>query len=168
MRNLLKDLHYSCRMLWQNPGFTAVAVLSLALGIGVNTAIFSLIDALLLKTLPVEDPSHLVMVSDPTSAGVSIGTQTGIRGFFTYEEFAKMRTRNQVFTGMLAAESNASRVNVSIDGGALEELRTRLVSCDYVATLGVKPLVGRAFTAGDDKARGSDPYAVISYAYWKK
>src|SRR6185503_1233180 len=168
MRNLLKDLRYSSRMLWQNPGFTVVAVLSLALGIGVNTAIFSLIDALLIRALPVEDPSRLVAVSDPTSAGVSIGTQTGVRSLFTYEEFAKLRERNQVFSGMLAAESNASRMNVSIDGASLEELRTRLVSGDYFSTLGVKPLIGRTFTVGDDKAAGSDPYAVNTHAYWKK
>jgi predicted permease len=168
MRNLLQDLRYSGRTFRQNPGFTVVAVSSLALGIGFNTAIFSLIDALLLKTLPVDDPSRLVMVSDPTSAGVSIGTQSGVRRLFTYEEFAKMRARNQVFIGMLVAESSTSRMNVSIDAGSLEELRTRLVSGDYFSTLGVHPLIGRAFTAGDDKAPGSDPYAVISYAYWKK
>lgn len=168
MRNVLKDLRYSGRALCHNPVFTVVAVLSLALGIGVNTAIFSLFDALLLRALPVNDPSRLVMVSDPNSAGVSIGTQTGIRNLFTYEEFAKMRNRNQVFTGMLAAESNASRMNVSIDGGSLEEMRTRLVSGDYFSTLGVKPLIGRTFTAENENAPGSDPYAVISYAYWKK
>src|SRR5215813_10586651 len=163
-----KDLRYAARALRQNPGFTAVAVLSLALGIGVNTAIFSLVDALLLKTLPVEDPNRLVLVSDPTSAGVSIGTQSGVRGLFTHEEFARMRVRNRVFTGMLAAESNAERLNVSIEGGSLEEVRTRLVTGDYFATLGVKPLVGRTFTLEDDKAPGSDPYIVISHAYWNK
>jgi predicted permease len=167
-QNLLKDLRHTGRTLWRNPGFTAVTVLSLALGIGVNTAIFSLIDALLLKSLPVEDPSQLVMLSDPNSAGVSIGTQTGERSLFTYEEFDRMRERNQVFTRMFAAESNASRENVSINGGSLEELRTRLVTGDYFPTLGVKPLLGRTFTREDEKGPGSDPYAVISYAYWQK
>ena len=75
-----------------------------------------------MKDLPVEDPGRLVMVSDPNSAGVSIGTQTGVRGLFTYEEFARMRARNQVFSGMFAAESHASRLNVSISGGSLEEV----------------------------------------------
>jgi len=167
-QNLLKDLRHTGRALWHNPGFTAVTVLSLALGIGVNTAIFSLIDALLLKTLPVEDPGRLVMLSDPNSSGVSIGTQGGERSLFTYEEFDRMRERNQVFTGMFAAESSAERENVSINGGSLEELRTRLVSGDYFPTLGVKPLVGRTFTREDEKGPGSDPYAVISYAYWQK
>ena len=167
-QNLLKDLHYTGRALWKNPGFTAVTVLSLALGIGVNTAIFSLIDALLLKTLPVKDPGQLVMVSDPNSAGVSVGTQNGERSLFTYEEFERMRDRNQVFTEMFAAESSADRDNVSINDGPLEELRTRLVSGDYFPTLGVEPLVGRTFTREDEKGPGSDPYAVISYAYWQK
>ena len=166
--NLLKDLRHAVRTLWQNPGFTAVAVLSLALGIGVNTAIFSLINAVLLRTLPVEDPGRLVMVSDPSSAGVNIGTQGGDRSLFTCEEFARMRERNQVFTDMLAAESDASRENMSINGGSMEEMVTRLVSENYFSTLGVKPLVGRTFTREDEKGPGSDPYAVISYAYWKK
>jgi putative ABC transport system permease protein len=166
--SLLKDLRYTGRALWKNPGFTVVTVLSLALGIGVNTAIFSLIDALLLKTLPVENPGQLVMVSDPNSAGVSVGRQNGERSLFTYEEFDRMRDRNQVFTGMFAAESSADRENVSINGGSLEELRARLVSGDYFPTLGVKPLVGRIFTREDEKGPGSDPYAVISYAYWQK
>ncbi|HVP46369.1 MAG TPA: ABC transporter permease [Bryobacteraceae bacterium] len=167
-QNFLKDLRHACRTLWLNPGFTAIAVLSLALGIGVNTAIFSLIDTLLLRTLPVEDPSRLVMVSDPSAAGVNIGTQGGDRSLFTREEFSRMRERNQVFTDMLAAESDASRENVSINGGSMEEMATRLVSENYFSTLGVKPLVGRTFTREDEKGPGSDPYAVISYAYWKK
>src|SRR5579863_2308286 len=144
-QNLFRDLRHTGRTLWQNPGFTSVTVLSLALGIGVNTAIFSLIDALLLKTLPVEDPGRLVMVSDPNTEGVSVGTQGGERSLFTYEEFDRMRERNQVFTRMFAAESNASRENVSINGGSIEELQTRLVSGDYFPTLGVKPLLGRTF-----------------------
>src|SRR5512132_457413 len=114
LQNLVKDLRYAGRTFRQNPMFTAVAVGSLALGIGVNTAIFSLIDALLLKNLPVDDPGRLVMVSDPTSAGVSIGTETGVRNLFTYDEFQRMRQRNPVFKTMFAAESNASRENVSI------------------------------------------------------
>src|SRR5579863_3230194 len=167
-QNLLKDLRHTCRTLWQNPGFTAVAVLSLALGIGVNTAIFSLIDALMLKALPVADPGRLVLLSDPTAAGVSIGTQGGERSLFTYDEFARMRERNQVFTNMLAAESSASRENASIGGASFEELQTRLVSENYFSALGVKPLIGHVFTREDEKGPGSDPYAVISYAYWKK
>ena len=166
--NFAKDLRYAGRTLRQNPGFAFVAVFSLALGIGVNTAIFSLIDALLLKSLPVKDPSRLVLLSDPTSAGVSIGTQTGIRNLFTYDEFRRMSERNQMFSGMFAAESDANRENVSISGGSLEELRTRLVSGDYFSTLGVAPLIGRTFTAQDERAPGSDPYLVISYGYWKK
>jgi predicted permease len=167
LQNLVKDLRYAGRTFRQNPLFTAVAVGSLALGIGVNTAIFSLIDALLLKDLPVDDPGRLMMVSDPTSAGVSIGTQTGVRNLFTYDEFQRMRQRNLVFKTMFAAESNASRENVSIGGGSLEELRTRLVSGDYFSTLGVKPLIGRTFSVDDERGPGSDPYVVISYAYWK-
>jgi hypothetical protein len=116
LQNLVKDLRYAGRTFRQNPMFTAVAVASLALGIGVNTAIFSLIDALLLKNLPVKDPGQLMMVSEPHSAGVSIGTQTGVRNLFTYDEFQRMRQRNQVFSTMFAAESTASREKCASEG----------------------------------------------------
>lgn len=168
IHNLLTDLRYTARTVSQNPGFAATAVLSLALGIGVNTAIFGLIDALVLRSLPIEDPDRLVLVSDPTSAGVSQGTQTGERSLFTCEEFQRMAERNQVFNDAFGAQSNASRLNVSIAGGPLEEFRTRLVTGDYFSTLGVKPLLGRTFTSADEKGPGSDPYLVISYAYWNK
>ena len=89
---LRQDLRYGVRMLWQNPGFSAVAIFSLALGIGVNTAIFSLIDAVLLKNLPIKDPQTLVLLSDPTSAGVSIGSQSGERSLYTYENCRNCET----------------------------------------------------------------------------
>src|ERR1700730_11844640 len=103
LQTLFADMRFAVRTAWLNPGFTAVAVLSLALGIGLNTAIFSLIDSILLKNLPVEDPDRLVIFSDPSAAGVSIGTQTGERNLFTHQEFARMRERNQVFSDMFAA-----------------------------------------------------------------
>ena len=165
---LLKDIRYALRALRQNPGFASVAVLSLALGIGVNTAIFSLLDALLLKPLPVEDPARLVLLSDPEAAGVSIGSQNGDRSLFTCDEFRSLANRNQVFTSMFGAESNASRTNASIKGGPREEMRTRLVTGEYFSTLGVKPLVGRFFTTADETAPGADPYIVLSYAYWDR
>ncbi len=165
---LLKNLRYAVRVLWQNPGFTIVSVLSLALGIGVNTAIFSLIDAVLLRNLPVADPESLVFVSDPASSGVSIGLQGGERSLFSFEEFRRMRDRNQVFTGMFGSESDARTLNISVGGGSPEEVRSRLVTGDYFSILGIKPTLGRAFTMDDEKAPGSDPYLVISHKYWKK
>ena len=165
---LAQDLRYGVRVLFQNPGFAAVAILSLALGIGVNTAIFSLIDAVLLKNLPIKDPQTLIFLSDPGSSGVAIGTQGGDRSLFTYEEFQRLREHNQVFASMFGAESNASRVNISIGGGSLEEARSRLVTEDYFSTLGVEPAIGQTFTTADSHGPGSDPYVVLSYNYWKR
>src|SRR5271169_1812995 len=100
MTTLLQDLKYAVRMLSKNPGFAAIAVLSLALGIGANTAIFSLIDNLLLRRLPVERPEELVILSDPGSSGVSIGSENGTRSLFSYPEFVHIRDQSSVFAGM--------------------------------------------------------------------
>lgn len=168
MGELRQDLVYGARLLAKSPGFTAVAVLSLALGIGANTAIFTLIDTVLLKMLPVKDPNALVALTDPASAGVSIGTSTGDRDILSNREFEALRDRTQVFSGVLAAQSEMDKYNASIDGKAPEEVRTRLVSGGYFAVLGATPFIGRTFTAGDEHGPGSAPYAVISYEYWQR
>jgi predicted permease len=165
---LRQDFVYGARLLAKSPGFTCVAVLSLALGIGANTAIFSLIDTVLLKMLPVKDPQQLVALTDPTSGGVNIGTSTGERNFLSTREFEALRDRTQSFSGMLAAQSQLDRNNASIDGKAGEELRTRLVSGGYFTALGATTSIGRAFTAADERGPGSAPYAVISYEFWQR
>jgi predicted permease len=170
MGTFFQDLRYGLRILGRNPGFAAVAVLSLALGIGANTAIFSLIDVVMLKLLPVKDPQQLVVLSDPSAGGVSIGSQSGTRSLYSYQEFEYFRDRNQVFAGVLAAESSGGRLQVSIEGsgGQTEEVQTKLVSGDYFNVLGVSALLGRTFTAEADRAPGANPLVVISYAYWKR
>lgn len=165
---LRQDLVYGARLLAKSPGFTAVAVLSLALGIGANTAIFSLIDTVLLKMLPVKDPQQLVTLTDPTSSGVSIGTSTGERGALSTREFEGLRDRTRAFSGMFAAQSELDRNNASIGGGAPEELHTRLVSGGYFTVLGARTAIGRAFTAADENGPGTAPYAVASYAFWQR
>jgi len=170
MGNLLKDLRYGFRMLAKNPGFTTVVVLCLALGIGANTAIFALIDTLLLKQLPVENPASLVILTDPTSTGVSIGSQKGQRDFLSYPEYVYLRDHTQVFSSMFASESHLSQQNVSLNGtgSAIEQVQARLVSGEYFPTLGVHALLGRVFTTEDDRSSGANPLAVISYNYWKR
>jgi predicted permease len=165
---LRQDFVYGARMLAKSPGFTTVAVLSLALGIGANTAIFSLIDTVLLKMLPVKDPQQLVALTDPTSNGVSIGTSNGERGNLSTREFEALRDRSQSFSGMLAAQSQLDRQNVRIDGKAPEEMKTRLVSGGYFTVLGAAASVGRTFTAADEHGAGTAPYAVLSYEYWQR
>jgi hypothetical protein len=164
--NFVEDVKYALRSLRLNPGFACVAVLSLALGIGANTAIFSLVDAVMLRLLPVKDPQRLVLLSDPASSGVSIGTETGVRSLFTYQEFEHIRDHNQAFSGMFASESNPGRVNVRLGQGPVEEVRGKLVSGDYFAVLGVRPASGRVFTAAEDSTPGVDPVAVLGYEYW--
>ena len=165
---LRQDLVYGARLLAESPGFTAVAVLSLALGIGANTAIFSLIDTVLLKMLPVKDPNQLVALTDPSSSGTSIGTSHGERGILSTREFEALRDRTQSFSGMFASQSERDTNNASIDGKPLEELHTRLVSGGYFTVLGATTAIGRAFTAADERGPGSAPYAVISYEFWQR
>jgi len=166
LENTLQDLRIGARSLRKNPVITAIAALSLALGIGANTAIFSLIDAVLVKMLPVERPNELVLLTDPNSHGVSIGTESGVRQLLSNGEYQHIRDGQQVFQGMYAAESDVERVSASIDGGAPEDVHPRLVSASYFAVLGVSPAIGRAFSPADDQAPHNAPYAVISYAYW--
>jgi predicted permease len=168
LEQLRHDLLYGARLLAKSPGFTAVAVLSLALGIGANTAIFSLIDTVLLKLLPVKDPAQLVALTDPNFSGVSIGTSTGERGNLSTREFEALRERTPSFSGMFAAQSDYDRTTASIGGKAPEEVNTRLVSGEYFTVLGAGAAIGRTFTAADEHGPGTAPYAVISYDYWQR
>jgi hypothetical protein len=139
-----RDLRYALRMLRRSPGFTAVAVVSLALGIGANTAVFSVMDAVLLKSLPVEDPDHLVLVEPECKAA---------RWIFKAPTFRDLRQRQQVFSGMVAI-SDEPRMVVSPPGRPQEEaayVAGTIVSGNYFTVLGVRPPIGRAFTEADDR-----------------
>ena len=168
MQEIRHDLVYGARMLAKSPGFTAVAILSLAMGIGANTAIFSLIDTLLLRQLPVRNPQELVALTDPTESGTSIGNSNGERGILSTREFEELRDRTQAFSGMFAAQSQLDRNNASVEGKPPEEVRTRIVSGSYFTVLGATALAGRMFTAADEHGPGTAPYAVISYAFWQR
>ncbi|MGA2113621.1 MAG: ABC transporter permease [Bryobacteraceae bacterium] len=168
MQEIRQDLVYGARMLAKSPAFTAVAILSLALGIGANTAIFSLIDTLLLRQLPVVNPHELVALTDPTESGTSIGYSTGERGGLSTREFEWLRDQTRVFAGMFAAQSQFERNNASLDGKPQEEVWTRLVSGGYFTVLGTTAFGGRVFTPADEHGPGSAPYAVISYAFWQR
>jgi predicted permease len=166
-----KDLRFALRMLRKSPGFAAVAVLTLALGIGANTAIFSVINSVLLSNLPVRDPQQLVFLTNPDEQGFEIGFGDGNRDFITYPEFQQLERNNQVFSGLLAASNSASRIPVeiqtadSVANGA--PARISLISGSYFSVLGVTPILGRAFGTEVDKLRDANPLAVISYAFWQ-
>jgi len=168
IETLLKDLRYAARQFSRNPVFTVVAVASLAVGIGANTAIFSVMNAAMLKSLPVRDPQRLVMLTDPNSSGVSTGMSTGERRMLTYAEFAELRDHATTLDGLCAAQTQMDQSQVRIGGSQQEQAHWRLVSEEYFSVLGVDPAIGRFFNRADARSQGEDPYAVISYDYWQK
>ncbi len=155
--DLWQDLRYGARMLLKTPGFTAVAALSLAFGIGANTAIFSLVDKAMIRKLPVEEPERLVVVSATSSRGLSTA--------FTYPDFADYRDGNQVFEGLVCYTQRALTLN---DGGLAERVQGMIVSGNYFTALRVQPALGRGFLPEEDKTRGSHPVIVISYGLWQR
>src|SRR5438105_1000024 len=161
-----QDLHYSVRMLGKSPGFAAVAVLTLALGIGANTAIFSLTDQILLRELPVPHPEQLVILRSPgpnhghTWGDVDQGAQS-----FSYLMYKDLRERATVFSGLLACR----RITVNVSGhGETQAAHADLVSGYFFETLEVQPALGRLFMPGDETASGANTVAVLSYAYWSR
>jgi predicted permease len=168
---LLQDLRYALRTMTARPGFTAVAVLSLALGIGANTALFSLWNGVLRATLPgVQQPEELVMLTDPGESGMWRGTwdgrTDGPRDWVTYEEFQELRDRSGIFASVMASQSSLGLWQARINGDALEEVRGRMVSGTYFQVLGSNSAAGRVFTADADRV--DTPEAVISYSFWQR
>jgi predicted permease len=146
----MSDLRYALRALFKSPGFTIVAVLTLALGIGATTAIFSLFDAVVLKSLPVKNPDELFIAS----AG-------------HYGLYQALRKETDFFSDVTASGS-IEELDATIDGGAPEKTRVSLVSSSYFSTLGVPAVIGRAFGAGDERPAGEPAIAVVSHAYWQQ
>jgi predicted permease len=167
--DLLQDLRYAMRMMRKNPGFSAIAVLTLALGIGANTALFSVINAILLRTLPVHDPQELVTLSDPEASGQFAGLQTGDRSMFTYHEFEGLRDGNQVFSGIIAFGSSPVSAPVAANSTDIgSQAQVLMVSGSYFDVLGAEPGMGHAFSTEVDQGRGAYPQAVLSYAFWQQ
>jgi len=167
MGTLLQDIRYGLRGMRRSPVTTAVATLSLALGIGANTAIFSFVDALILRMLPIEDPRALVFFGPATSSGNSDGFPDGSMSLFSYSIYREMAQKNQVFSGVAAVNSfNMNVYGIVDNSGSAEPLNIQLVSGTYFNVLGVKPVAGHVFTGADDQVLGGHPLAVISYKWW--
>jgi len=167
MDTLLQDIRYGLRMLRKSPGFTIVAVVTLALGIGANTAIFTLLDQVLLRQLPVREPEQLVQLqhsgSDTGRASMHGG---GMGDYFSYPMYRDLRDQNTVFDGVMASDST---VGVGIQWHNQPDLSDcELVSGNYFEVLGVKPAIGRLFVQSDDQVQNGNPVIVISFAYWQK
>jgi predicted permease len=156
--HLAQDLRYAARALRNAPGFTAVAVLSLALGIGANTAIFSLIDALILRRLPVQRPEQLFALTRSNLPASSLGS-------FNYPFYRELRQRGDLFSGVLCERTMTPSLAVR---GNVERVSQDLVSGNYFDVLGLKPYAGRLLHSYDETAPGADRLVVLSYAYWKR
>jgi predicted permease len=168
---LWQDLRFGIRMLAKNPGFTAVAVLTLTLGIGANTAIFSVVNSVLMRNLPVRDPQQLVFLTNPDAQGMEQGFGDGDRDFLTYPEFQELSHNNQVLSGLAASASEGPKLSVGIENEVQSSegapARISLVSGSYFSVLGVDPILGRAFTSDVDTVRDASPVALISYSFWQ-
>ena len=158
---MLQDLRYGLRTLATAPAFTLVVVLTLALGIGANTAIFSLTDQVLLRLLPVKAPDRLVMLDGP---GAFQG-RTFNRATFSYPMYRDFRDQNTVFDGVLARFP--APITLMADGQA-ERVSGELVSGNYFDVLGVRAHIGRTFTPDDDRTPGGHPIVMLSHHYWTR
>jgi predicted permease len=175
MSNVWQDLRYGVRMLLKQKGITAIAMLSLALGIGANTALFSVVDALLLRMLPVKEPDRLVLFKSTAPREFSPGSYTGnsntdrvtgrrIMTSFPYQSFIRIRAQQSALSDVFAFGNVG--LNVNADGQS-DVATGQAVSGNYYAGLGVTAIMGRVITDEDDKA-GANPAAVLSYRYWQR
>jgi predicted permease len=163
----LQDASYAVRALVRSPGITLVALLSLALGIGANTAIFSLMNAVMLKSLPVKDPAQLVLFGDGLDQGISDGFPNP--WLYSYPFYREMQKDNKVFSEVAAAFSMNSRIHGFVSGrNESEPMNIQLVSGTYFPMLGVQAVMGRALSEQDDQTEGDHPVAVVSYAWWTR
>jgi putative ABC transport system permease protein len=155
--DLWQDLRFGARMLRKRPGFTLFALLALALGIGANTAIFSIVNAVLLRPFPYQAPERLVILLDLVPGGTGFSP--------SYPNFVDWRAQNTVFDSIAAVRQSES---FNLTGtGEPERLQGRRVSAEFFATLGVKPLVGRDFLPEEDRA-GATPAMILSYGLWQR
>jgi predicted permease len=156
---MFQDLRFAFRMLLKNLSFTAMAALTLALGIGANTAVFSLIDKLLWRTLPVASPEQLVLLSAESS------NPHFLHNVFSYPDYVDYRERNQVLSGLLAFR----RADLSLGAGdEAEKVAGEFVSGNYFDLLGVKMARGRGFLPAEDQTPGARPVVVLSYGLWQR
>ncbi len=170
MSNPLHDFRFALRRWRNHPGFIGVALLSLALGIGANTSIFSLMDALMLRQLPVRQPNQLRLLGPNRMAGTYTGFPGGEADLYSQPFLGRVRAQNQVFSDVAGVESMRADVHGRFagDNNEPEPLKIRLVSGSYFSLLGVGPAAGRVLTLEDDQKPDANPVAVMSYAFWQR
>ena len=165
MQTIIQDIRHALRQLRKSPGFTLTVIVTLALGLGANAAVFTLFDQVLLRMLPVERPKELVRFQ---WTGAFSGSMSSFGGdtdnYFSYPMYKDLRDQNQVFQGMLAADK--TQVGVSWRNQA-EDKDAEVVTGNYFQLLGLKPALGRLLTPQDDTAKNANPVVVLSYDYWR-
>jgi putative ABC transport system permease protein len=157
VETLWQDLRYGARMLVKAPVFTLIAVITLALSIGANTAIFSVVNAVLLRPFPYESPERLLVLQESVSGGAAFTA--------SYPNFADWRAQNRACSSMAAVRTNES-FNFT-GAGEPERLQGRVVSAEFFSTLGIKPLLGRDFLAEEDRP-GATPAVILSHGFWQR
>ncbi|HEY6943771.1 MAG TPA: ABC transporter permease [Candidatus Acidoferrum sp.] len=163
MRALWQDVKYGLRMLAKNPGFAAIAVMTLALGIGANTAIFSLLNQVLLRRLPVRNPEQLVILKSPGPKRGHVWSDGDDSEVFSYPLYKGLAKNTVVFEGMIARYQFAASIATR---GQTERGSGELVTGNYFQALGVRPALGRLLTPSDDDVQGAHPVLVLSHGYW--
>ena len=169
---ILQDTRFSIRMLRKSPGFTLVALLSLALGIGANTAIFTLLSQVLLRSLPVQHPEQLVTFGDLNNAGVAGGIDLGDFGLYPWYFTRQLQANPGPFQGIASFGSFSDKASIRLPNSTATEpailAPVTLVSGNYFSVMGAQPLLGRAINASDDATPGSGAVAVLSYHFWQE
>jgi predicted permease len=165
--SFVQDTAYGIRGMLRSPALTIVALVSLALGIGANTAIFSLLDAVMLRSLPVKDPQQLVLLGKGNWNGISDGF--AITELYSYPFYRQMQQKNAIFSQTAAIFSMTNNVHGFVEGRTdSEPMAVQVVSGSYFQTLGVQAQLGRVLTEADDNSEGDHPIAVISQTFWKR
>jgi predicted permease len=159
------DVRYGLRTLRRSPVFTVVAVASLALGIGANTAIFSLLNQVMFRMLPVREPGRLVVLHTEGPPREGWDSHDNGETVFSYSMYKILRDQNQVFDGVIARSSGSASVSYR---GETERAYAEMVSGNFFDVLGVRPAAGHFFVPQDDGAPGAHPVVVLSYGYWKR
>ena len=167
LESFLQDVQYGLRSMLRSPALTTVALLSLGLGIGANTAIFNFIDAVMLRSLPVQTPSQLILLG--TGAWNGISDSFAATELYSYPFYRALQKDNAVFSDVAAVFSMTNEVHGVVEGRSeTEPMNVQLVSGTYFPTLGVPAYMGRMLTDDDDKTEGGSPVAVVSYAWWTR
>jgi putative ABC transport system permease protein len=165
MRNLWQDVRFGLRVLAKSPGFTAIAVITLALGIGANTAIFSLMNQIMLRDLPIKNPGELEILRAPGPKTGHVSDDGDPAESFSYPMYKGLQDTNTVFSGILARYGFSASV---ASRGETDRASGEVVTGNYFEVLGVQPAIGRLFTQDDDRVPGAQPVVVLSHSYWER